>query len=210
MGADHGGTRAVLAGSSWEYEWGHDRCFEYATPLRPTSLYGACKHALQTMLSAFAAERRLSAAWGRIFSVYGPHDDPSRLVPSVIMALLDGRTARCTAGSQVRDFMFVSDVAEAFVALLDTAVTGAINIGSGHPVAVRSVVGTIAELLGTPDRIELGALPPRAEDPPALVPDVTRLTQEVGWRPATELTGGLRTTIDWWRSQRQLLATGPG
>ena len=132
-----------------------------------------------------------------IYMVRGEH--PSRLVASVILSLLRGERARCTHGRQVRDFMHVEDVASAFVALLDSGVEGIVNIGSGKPITIRTLVFTIAESIGVPDLIAFGAIAAPLNDPPLLIPNVSRLRDEVGWAPRWTLTDGLADTVDWWR-----------
>lgn len=195
-----GGRRVVAAGTCAEYEWGRDEpCAEDRTPLRPSTLYGACKHALRVVLEAYAAQSGLSAAWGRVFFLYGPHEHPRRLVSSVINSLLGGEEARCTHGRQVRDLMHVADVADAFAALLDSEVKGAVNIASGEAVTLGEVVNQIGEKLGRGDLIRLGAVPAPPGEPPVIAADTRRLAAEVGWRPRRSLGEGLDETIASWR-----------
>ena len=199
--ARHGGQRVVMAGTCAEYDWNYGYCTEVRTPLAPATLYGTSKHALQLVLGAYAKQARLSAAWGRIFFLYGPREHPGRLVPSVVTALLKGEPARCTHGNQIRDFLYVDDVAAAFVALLESQVTGAVNIASGLPVSLKDVIYGIADQLQRRDLVELGALPAAPNEPSLLVADVRRLHEEVGWRPTQTLSAGLGLTIEWWRKQ---------
>jgi nucleoside-diphosphate-sugar epimerase len=197
----HGGRRAVLAGSSFEYEGDHGACCETGTPLKPKNAYGACKAALQGLQAAFAEQAGLSAAWGRIFYLYGPYENPKRLVASVIRSLLRGEPALCSPGEQVRDFLYVEDVADAFVALMESDVRGPVNIASGQPITVKGIVQAIAERLGRREMVRLGALPARATEPHFLVADVGRLKNEVRWQPKYDLDRGLGQTIGWWRNQ---------
>ena len=194
-----GGTRAVMVGSGTEYDWRYGFCAEGVTPTNPATFYGACKHALQNLVWRFCAEVDLSHAWGRIFFVYGPHEAPTRLAPSVILSLLRGEPARCTHGNQIRDYLHVQDVADAFVLLLESDVEGPVNIASGVPVALKEIVHAIACKLGGTELVRLGAIPARPSDAPLVVADVTRLTSEVGWRPAYDLQSGLDHTISWWK-----------
>ena len=192
-----GGTRAALAGTCAEYDWsGSGLLSEQSTALAPSTPYGEAKNELR----AAAEELSLSLGWGRIFFLYGPHEDERRLVASVARALLAGLPARTTHGRQVRDFLHVADVGDAFAALLDSEVEGPVNIGSGEGVAVADVVRRIAAIVGRPDLVELGALEPPPGEPPLLVADVGRLRDEVGWLPARSLADGLRDTVDWWRA----------
>jgi nucleoside-diphosphate-sugar epimerase len=196
---EHGGRRAVMAGTCAEYDWSHGVCFESLTPLRPTTPYGSCKNALGEALCRHGVGEGLSTAWGRVFFLYGPGEPAPRLVPSVIRALSLGETARCTHGRQVRDYLHASDAASAFVALLDSAVEGPVNIASGNPVTIREVVLAAAECLGAADRVEFGALPAPANEPSMLVADVRRLSEEVGWRPSIGLADGMGQVVRAWQ-----------
>ncbi len=198
--SDHGGRRAVMAGSCAEYDWKFDYCSELFTPCRPATLYGACKHGTQVLLDAWSRQTGLSSAWGRIFFLYGPGEYPSRLVPSVINSLLRNEPARCTHGNQVRDFMHVADVAAAFVELLGSDVKGAVNIASGISSTLKEVIHAIADHLNKRDLVRLGAVPAPAGEPDALVADIGRLRDEVGFRPRYGLKQGIAQTIEHMKS----------
>ena len=194
-----GGRRVVIAGSCFEYDWSYGYCSEFVTPRKPSTLYGICKNALQDLLDGYASEIGLSSAWGRIFFLYGPHEHPARLVPSVIRSLLRGDRARCTSGDQIRDYLHVQDVANAFVTLLESNIQGPVNIASGRPIALKDIIFKIADKLNGQDLIQLGALPTPENESPLVIGDVSRLFKEVGWRPKYDLNHGLDKTIDWWR-----------
>ena len=204
----NGGARAVAAGSCAEYDWScAAECREASSPLAnaapasPTP-YAICKLALQEMLASYGALGPPSIGWGRIFSPFGPHEHPQRLVPSVVRNLLRNEEAPCSHGRQVRNFLHVADVGAAFAALLDSEVTGAVNIGSTERVSIATLVGCIAAELGRAQLLRLGARAAAADEPAILVPDVSRLYTEVGWRPRFTLNEGLADTIAWW--QREL------
>lgn len=199
----HDGQRVVMVGSCAEYDWRYGYCSEATTPIAPTTLYGTCKHLLQLVLSATSEQRGLSAAWGRTFFLFGPHEHPDRLVAYVIRSLLRGEPARCSHGRQVRDFLYVQDMADAFVALLDSAVSGPINIASGKPVVLQELIYKIAAKFNRDDLIQLGTVPTSPDEPPLLVADVRRLHEEVGWTPKYDLDTGLEQTIDWWKHESQ-------
>jgi nucleoside-diphosphate-sugar epimerase len=197
--AEQGGVRIVSAGSCLEYDWSYGYCSEERTPCSPHTVYGVCKQALQMLTSAFATTNGMTSAWGRMFNLYGPHEHPDRLVASVIRSLLVGEPARCSHGNQIRDYLFAQDAADAFVALLESDITGPINIASGQPVAVKEIVLRIGTLLGAAHLIRLGAIPEAPTDVPLVVADVGRVTRELNWRPQYDLDSGLTRTIEWWR-----------
>jgi nucleoside-diphosphate-sugar epimerase len=192
-----GGQRAVGAGTCAEYDWSGDGLLsETRTPLRPATLYGQAK---ARTFEAGAALGEL--AWGRAFFLYGPGEHPDRLVSSVASRLLAGEEAPTSEGTQVRDFMHVADVAGAFTALLDSGVTGAVNIGSGVAVTVREVVDEVGRAAGRPELLRPGSLPLREGEPPRLVAEVRRLRDEVGFRPRFDLESGIKDTVDHWRKR---------
>jgi nucleoside-diphosphate-sugar epimerase len=200
--AEHGGERAVIAGTSAEYEWGGEGpCAEDRTPLRPATLYGAAKGGLREVASAYAAHAGVSLAWGRVFFCFGPHEPPGRLVPSVARALLAGREAPVTHATQVRDFLAVEELGDAFAALLESSVQGPVNLASGEPIVLRQLIETIARATGRPELVRFGAVEARPGEPAELLADVARLRDEVGWRPRETLTAGVARTVDWWRAQ---------
>ncbi|MDP8985028.1 MAG: NAD(P)-dependent oxidoreductase [Pseudomonadota bacterium] len=210
---DQGGVRAVMAGSSAEYDWSQaGRCDERTSPLADNggaalTPYAESKIAMQRALERFGGAHGLSTAWGRIFFQYGPDEHPDRLVASAIVSLLSGREALCTHGRQVRDFLHVADVGSAFAALLDSDVGGAVNIGSGDRYSIAEVLGEIAAQIGRPELVRLGARSVPPSEPLLLVPEVRRLHDELGWQPHFDLQGGIADTIAWWR---RALATRAG
>ncbi len=205
--AEHGGVRAVMAGSCAEYDWSRvEVCDERSSALAdagaasPTP-YAACKIAMQRSLAEFGDREKISTAWARIFFQFGPHEHPDRLVPSVIRNLLLNREAPCSLGTQIRSFLHVADVGAAFAAVLDSAAEGPINIGSGERIAVADLIDRIARQIGRPELIRLGARPTSTREPRLLVPELHRLIDEVKWRPRLTLNEGLRDTVAWWRGQ---------
>jgi len=199
--AIHGGQRVVVAGTCAEYDWKYGYCSEDVTPLLPTTLYGICKNSLQIMLAGFSEQSGLSSAWGRIFFPYGPYDYPSKLVSSVTRSLLQGKPAPCSHGNQIRDYLYVQDVAEAFIRILESDLQGPVNIASGYPVTIKKIVHKIAEKLNGRDLVRLGDLPVSPKEPDLLLGNVSRLSKEVGWQPKYDLNHGLDKTIIYWKSQ---------
>lgn len=202
-----GGERLLCAGTCAEYDWKHGMCSEAHTPLRPASLYGACKHATQVVLSAYAAQTGLRAAWARLFFLFGPGEPGNKLVTSIARALLAKQPARCAAGKLRRDYLYVEDAAAALVALLSSGAIGAVNIGSGHAVPLGDIARAIAGALDMPGLLHVEDAP-AAGEAPLIQADVRLLSAEVGWRPSFDLEAGLRATLAGLRGQGRLPITG--
>jgi nucleoside-diphosphate-sugar epimerase len=201
---ENGGQRLVISGSGYEYDWNYGYCSELVTPLVPNTLYGTCKNALWSLVEAYANKMGASSAWGRVFFLYGPYEHPNRLVPAVIRPLLQGESARCSHGNQIREYLHVQDVADGLVALLDSKVSGAVNIASGQPIALKDIINSIAQKLHREELILLGAIPSNPNDTPLVVANIDRAVNELGWQPKYSLDRGLDQTIEWWKSHQTI------
>lgn len=194
----HGAQRFVGVGSCAEYDWTSGHCTEGVTPEEPSTPYGQAKleacHAV-----AAAIQPGFASAWGRVFLLCGDDEHPSRLVPSVALAIRRGEPALCSHGEQVRDFLHVKDVAGALVALLHSPVEGVVNIASGESHRVREVIEGLAQRLGHPELIRLGAR--ATSEPPVLTASAQRLRGEVGWQPSLSFDAALDAAADYWRRQ---------
>jgi nucleoside-diphosphate-sugar epimerase len=197
--AENNGKRAVSAGTCAEYDWSHGFCSEKNTPLKPATLYGACKNGLQEILTQYTRNSGVSFVWGRIFFLYGPYENSERLIPYVINSLLKNQIAQCSHGNQIRDFLHVEDVASAFTDLLESNVTEAVNIASGIQIKIKDLVYKIAQKLDKTSYIKLGEVPASENEPAVLYADVSRLKDEVGWKPKYDIDSGLEQTIEWWK-----------
>jgi nucleoside-diphosphate-sugar epimerase len=196
-----GGKRAVLAGTCAEYDWTAAEFSESKTICRPHTLYGSCKLALHLILENLSKEMGLSQAWARIFYLYGPHEYSQRFIPAMIKGLLLKEKIPCSHCNQIKDFLHVEDVADAFVTLLESQLEGAINIGSGIGISLKQMVQKITDQLGGQELVQFGALSFPMTDADSLIADTTRLKKELAWTPAYSLQEGLNRTIQWWKDQ---------
>jgi nucleoside-diphosphate-sugar epimerase len=192
-----GCKRLVVAGTCFEYDTDFGYLAE-STPTRPKSLYAACKLALHLAVSHLAHVTGLRTVWPRLFYQFGPLEDERRLVPSVILSLLRNCRFRTTSGEQIRDYLYVEDVAEALWAVTESKVEGPVNIGSGSPVAIRDIVRKIGEALGRPNLLDFET---QARDPAFICADNRLLRDRTGWAPRYTLDEGLNRTIEWWRGR---------
>jgi len=190
---ESGGQRIVCAGSCAEYDWRYGFLSEDVTPIQPRSPYGTCKNAFHEMLRSYASLTGVSYAWGRIFFLYGPGEHQNRLVSSIIRAIGDGQPIPPINDQQVRDFLYVADVANAFVALALNEHPGPVNIASGHPVEIGHIAMTISEKMGRRDLLGPRRESP-GEGPPLLVGDARKLN--TFWTPIYDLASGIEATIN--------------
>jgi nucleoside-diphosphate-sugar epimerase len=203
--ARHGGQRLVQVGSCIEYGNTVEGPRTEDLPLHADTAYGQAKAALaQVALDEVAND--VSTAVARLFFCFGPHEQAERLVPSIILALDDGRPIDLTEGHQRRDYLDARQAASALWALLGSDATGPFNVGSGRSTPVRELAAELGRLLGRPELLNFGARPDGADSAAEIVADINRIENLVGWAPTGTLEDGLVETIIWWR---QLRDAGP-
>lgn len=198
---DAGGVRFVGAGTCVEYAPADVPISETAGVLEPSTPYGRAKLRFRKAVFETATKSGVSAAWGRVFHLFGPHEQPARLVPAATIALLAGRPFAATSGTQVRDYSSVIDVAAAFAAILDSTFEGDINVAGGTPTRIADLLGTIGALIGRPELLRLGDLPTPPNDVPVLASDSSRLRALFPRLFAAGMHERLHETIAWWRQR---------
>jgi nucleoside-diphosphate-sugar epimerase len=194
------GARLIYCGSCFEYGSGA-RWAEDALPA-PTTEYGAAKAAGWLLAHAFARRTGLDVVSLRPFTMYGPMEPPGRLVPSVVRRALAGQSIDLTPGDQARDFVYVDDAVEAFVAAAVSrdAVGGTFNVCTGTAVTVRDVVRMVLECTGSSSVARFGALSYRPTELAMLSGDPSRAERVLGWRARVPVHEGLERTIAWFRA----------
>ena len=189
-------------GSQGEYGLLSGKIAETALPV-PNSLYGAAKLAVQVLAAQLCADAGVQFAWLRLFSTYGPHDNPDWLIPSLITRMLDGQRPRTTEGRQVWDYLYIDDVAAAVLAVAEhPEATGVFNLGSGQAVPVRQIVEAIRDLTDPQLELVFGEIPYRPDQIWHMEADIARLTGLCGFRPKVTLGEGLSRTVAWHRATR--------
>ena len=173
-------------------------------PVSPVSPYAVSKYAAERFCRMFHQAYGWPIVCLRPFNAFGPHQAGDRIIPSLILAALDGRDLEMTEGRQTREFLYVDDVTDAFVrALVAPGIEGeVINVSRGEEVSIRDLALTVLELMGNPVTPLFGALDYRPNEIWRFAGDNTKARTLLGWEPTTSLADGLARTIDWFRAQR--------
>lgn len=190
--------RLVHVGSSLEYGPKAEPMRE-GDRLAPTTTRGASKAAAALVCLAWARALGLQAIVLRPFSVYGPFESGSRLVPSALRAALAGTELPLTEPGIARDFVYVGDVVDAILRALEApGVDGQIlNVGTGRQTTIEELVEAVRRVTGRELRVRPGAYPILPHDVRTWVADVGRAREILGWMSATGLEEGLRRTLAW-------------
>lgn len=189
-------AHVVFAGSAAVY--GAASGVAESHPLEPATWLGAAKAMAGTLLAAATRTTGRPTVELRLYTPYGPGDRPERLIPSIIAAVRAGRPVPLSAGEQERDFVYIDDVIDAFVAAAEHrgSQPAAYNIGSGSPTKVRELARLLLDLLGAPELARFGAIPNRPDEIMHMAADITAARRDLHWQPRVTLSDGLSRTID--------------
>jgi nucleoside-diphosphate-sugar epimerase len=195
--AEEVGARVVLAGSTEEPFPGAS----LETP--PRSPYAVSKWAAAAYVRMFGHLWGVHGAVLRPSMVYGPEQmDVRKLVPYTIVSLLRGESPRLASGRRMSDWVYVADVADAFVAAIDVAspAVPTLDVGSGEFHSVRHVVNRITEIIGNGIEPIFGTRPDPPDEAGRPV-DLEKASETLGWRAGIGLDQGLRETIAWYSNR---------
>lgn len=196
--AEAGVEVLVNTGSSSEYGFQAQPMRE-TDRLEPNSVYAVAKAAQTHLCRLLAGQGGMSVVTFRLFSVYGPWEEPTRLVPTILRRAGAGLPLEMVHPETARDFVFVDDVVEA---LLDfprlASLSGeVINLGTGRETTLREFVATVKDLLGSSSPVCWGAFPARHWDSNRWVADPGKAKHLIGWEPRHTLAEGLARTAAW-------------
>ncbi|MDT4952904.1 MAG: hypothetical protein QOJ02_1042 [Acidobacteriota bacterium] len=197
--AREAGCRVWLAlGSQAEYGPLNARISEDA-PTRPTTLYGAAKLSACVLSEQLCKQLDVRFVWLRLFSSYGPMDEPGWMIPHLILKLLARERPSLTKGTQRWDYIYAADVAEAiYLTLITPEASGVFNLGSGEAHTLRHIVERVRDLIDPSLPLGFGEVPFREDQVMHLEADIARL-RALGWSARVPLEEGLAKTVEWYR-----------
>ena len=192
----------VHSGSSSEYG---DNCTApgESAPTAPNSDYAVSKVSCAALIHYFGRKKRLPCANLRLYSVYGPLEDASRLIPAVIRSGVAGGYPGFVHPDISRDFIYIDDVVEAFVAtalnLVEEDYGESFNIGSGCKTTIADIAATARELFKIAHEPEFSSMPDRCWDVSDWYANPEKADRRLSWQPRTSLHDGLERMLVWYR-----------
>lgn len=192
-----GGKKFLGAGSVSEYDFSGEltNFDEYLTPINNRSLYGQAKAAVFRLGTTFFKSHNIDFKWARIFNLFGENEKAARLIPSVISAMKENRDVIVSDCSQIQDYSYVGDTANAIAAFYASDVIGPVNICSGKSVCLKDIVLLIANKLNYPiERIKFGAIP-KSFDRPYIGGNNILLENKVGYKYQYDLDTALNLIL---------------
>lgn len=171
---------------------------------RPLQPYGASKLAAEAVLSSYYHTFGINSTSLRYFNAYGPFDEVrpiTRAVPNWIKQILTNQPIPLYwKGKQLRDYVFVEDIAKAHLAVMDLTGYNYFNIGTGKGILMVDLLESIFKAVGK--RTEIQNLGERLGDPMRLVADTTKIVKAVGWEPTCSLDEGMKTTVEYFKGSK--------
>jgi UDP-glucose 4-epimerase len=189
----------VNAGSSSEYGY-KDEPMGETDRLEPNSVYAVGKAAMTHLCSLIGRTQEKTAITTlRLFSVYGPWEEPTRLIPTLLRRTRAGLPLEMVSPTIARDYVYLDDALDAFLALptLATLRGEVLNIGSGVQTTLQEVVELVQEVLGRRTDVRWGAMSPRRWDTSCWQAAPQRALERLGWRARRSLREGLALTAAW-------------
>ena len=195
----------VNTGSSSEYG-AKSHAMTETNLLEPNSYYAVAKSAQTLLCQHVARSQKRPITTFRLFSVYGPYEEPSRLVPTLMRSCLTGNELKMVAPQTARDFIFVDDVIDAYLCLENlTKLSGdVINIGTGKQKTIKDAVDCTLKITSIPVNVRWGKMPARIWDASTWVADTTKSKMLLGWRAKISLEEGFQKTWQWFKDNKSL------
>ena len=192
----------VNTGSSSEYGV-KDHAPSETEWLDPNSYYAVTKASATLLCRHTARARGAAIPTLRLYSAYGPFEEPTRLIPTLLVKALERELPALVDPTIARDFIYVGDVCEAYVlaAYRRGGDPGAVfNIGSGRQTTLRAIVDLVRRKFRITDEPSWGSMPKRDWDTVTWVADNRAAQRELGWSPKVELERGMDLTREWLES----------
>jgi nucleoside-diphosphate-sugar epimerase len=196
----------VQTGTSSEYG-AKDHSPPEAEWLEPNSHYAVTK-ASATMFCRYTGQATgLGVRTLRLYSVYGPWEEPTRLMPTLVMRGLAGELPGLVSPATARDYIYVDDVVDACLAAAAAPgqEPGAVyNVGTGRQTSLREVVELVRAEMGITAEPVWGSMAPRSWDTDVWVADSGQIRAQLGWQPSHALPEGFRLLVGWLRDQPEI------
>ncbi len=193
----------IHTGSSSEYGF-KDHPPAEDTWLEPNSYYAAAKASATLFCRHAAQEHDAHVVTLRLYSAFGPYEEPGRLLPTLVRRGLAGDLPPLVNPDIARDYVYVDDVCAACVlaAQRTDLPRGAVyNVGTGIQTSLREAVAVARRVLSIAAEPQWGTMPDRQWDTTVWVADNTAIRRDLGWQPRYSFEQGLRALIDWQRAQ---------
>ncbi len=208
----HGAERLICTSTSEVYGSATYVPMDEKHALQAQSPYSASKIGADKIADSYQSSFGLPVSIARPFNCYGPRQSSRAVIPTIVTQALTQSSVNLGNIHTIRDFTFVSDIVEGFIAIAENPATigKTLNIGSGTQTSIRELIEMIFDLIGVERAVEIDEqrIRPKASEVDRLCADSMLLQQLTGWRPKVTSREGLTLTIDWVRDHLSSYSIG--
>jgi len=194
----------VNTGTSSEYGF-KDHAPQETESLEPNSSYALSKASATLFCRYIAQSKKVCLPTLRLYSVYGPYEESTRLIPTLIRHGLKGELPPLVSPDTAHDYVYVEDVVDAYLLAAETPKQepGAVyNVGTGIQISLREVIGVVRQVMDISVKPKWGSMPDRNWDTNVWVADNRKIRETLGWQPRYSFEEGFRLTTEWFRQQK--------
>ena len=197
----------INTGSSSEYGF-KDHAPAETEWLDPNSYYAVTKASATLFCRYTAQSKNVPITTLRLYSVYGPYEEPTRLMPTLVLKGLRRELPPLVNPDIARDYVYVNDVNRAY--LLAAAIKGqqlgaVYNVGTGIQTTLRQVVDVARRILDIRAEPKWGTMENRSWDTNTWVSNNRHIQEVLGWRPQYDFEAGFREMVTWFRDNPDVL-----
>lgn len=191
--------KILISGSCWEYGKKYGECLNTEN-VNPMNFFSLSKNSLYLYSEILSQQNSINLGWFRLFFVYGPGQRSGSLIPSILNNLTKGQLPNIRTPKNANDFIYVEDVADAFLKAVNTNFSSGIyNLGSGRSTSVLEVCRIAEKILLDSESLstQLELITEKSEGEINFWADISYTKNQLDWQPTTSLIDGIQQTQQW-------------
>jgi len=198
--------KVIITGSCFEYGVNESKRLNEENKLNPQSYYSIAKVACENMASLYAKTNNIKLITIRPFGSFGEGEGVHRFVPQLMKSVILNENMNMTAGEQVRDYLYIKDLVEAYITLSvkDVPLYEAYNVCSGVEIKIKDLAIEVAKITNNSLKLfNFGAVPYRKNEVMHFVGDNSKIKKYTDWTPKYTLEEGLTRTYEWYKENSE-------
>ena len=168
----------------------------------PSTIYGKSKLICSQIAKEICELYNIEFSWLRLFSSYGPDDNHEWLIPYLIKEMLNNNEINVTKGEQMWDYLFIDDISEVLLKMVNAKGIGIANLGSGQCIEIKQLIEKIKKLTHSDSKINYGAIEYRPDQVMFMWANNSKIANHLNWQPKINIDEGLKKTINFLKNNK--------
>lgn len=194
--------KVINTGSCFEYGINEGKKLNEEDKLIPQSMYGAAKASSVMMANVYSKINNIPLITVRPFGIFGENEGIHKFIPQLMKSIILNKTIEMTRGEQIRDYLYIKDLIEAYItlALTDVPLYEVYNVCSGVGVKIKDLAIEVVKIANSSlQLLNFGVIPYRKNEVMHFVGDNSKIKKYTGWEPKYSLQEGLKKTYEWYK-----------